>query len=580
MRRAGSWEVVAALEEIADLLEISGADPFKVRAYRRAARSIRGMPEDLSRLDDDNALESIPGVGKALAAKIREILDTGTSKYLESLRKEVPPSLRSLLGIPGLGAKTAGTLYRELGVRDLDMLEVAVDRGLVRSIPKIGPKKEAEIRRGLERLRSMAKVIPIGVALPFAEEMVGWLRGQRYVENAEAAGEVRRFLPVVEVIVMVCGTRYPKAVIEMFLRSPYVRDVIYRHEDECKVETTRGCVARLVAVEPSSFGVAMNLLTGSEEHISELERLASNRGLEFSGFSLKSKDTGQIEAIPREEALYGRLGLPFVPPELREGTGEVESALRGELPELIQQADIKGDLHVHTSWSDGIASLEILARSAKELGYEYIAVTDHSKSLSVARGLNADRLREQGEAIRALNEELGGFRILSGIEVEIMKDGSLDLPDDVLRGLDVVVASIHTGFRAEKPNNTERLLTAMKNENIDIIAHPTGRMIGYRSGYELDLDAILSYAGRTGTVLEINACPDRLDLDYVAAREAALKYGAKLAVNTDAHSIGSLKDMRYGVGMARKAGLSKEDIVNTRSISELKKVLKKGFNVR
>lgn len=522
-------------------------------------------------------MEDIPGVGRALAGKIREILETGTCRYLEELRKKVPSGLRALLSIPGVGAKTAAALYNELGVRDVKGLEVALSRGLVRSLPKMGPKREMEIQRGLEQLKAMSKKAPLGVALPFAEELVRWLRGRPFVQAADVAGDVRRFLPLVEEIVIACASTQPEAVTGEFLRSAYVRDVLYNTGRACEVETTRGCLAKLVVVEPETYPVALNRLTGSKMHNLELERIASEHGLRFEGFQLKRADNGEPRLIPSEERLYEELGLPFICPELREGTGELEAALRAELPELVELNDMRGDLHVHTSWSDGTASIEVLAKAARELGYEYIAVTDHSKSLAVAGGLNEEKIRDQSGLIGRLNLQFSDFRILTGVEVDILKDGSLDLGDEILRELDVVIASIHTGFKAEKADNTERLLSAMKNENVDIIAHPTGRMIGYRAGYEIDLDRVLDYARRTHTVLEINASPDRLDLDYLAARTAAKEYGVRVAINTDAHSPATLRDMRYGIGTARKAWLSKEDIVNTRSVPELLgKVLKKG----
>ncbi len=560
-----SWQVARLLTEIADLMEIAGEDSGKAMAYRRAARSISSSLIPVEVLAQNGELRSLPGVGPALEKKIREILDTGTCAQLERLTSAVPLTLLDMLAIPELGAKTVRNIYHHTGIDDIAGLEEAARKGILRKVPGIGVKREQKILAGIRRLDLASEGVPLAIARPLALGLLEDLRFLPYVEKAALGGALRRFVETVDQVDILATSSEPERLMDFLTHHKLVREVESRGSRACSVVTTLSVRVRLEVVAREQFGVALLYSTGSRGHLAALEERARSRGLVLGPHGLEG-DGASLGA--REEDIYEALGLPLIPPEMREGRGEVAAAADGSLPTVLRLGHLKGDLHVHSDWSDGIAGLEELARAAMDRGYEYLGICDHSRSLAIAGGLSVERLRRRNAAIDELNASYGSFRLLKGIEVDILKDGSLDYPDEVLRELDVVIASIHSGFRQSKEEITSRLVAAARNPHVDIIGHPTGRLIGRRGGYEADIDELVAVAADTGTALEINASPDRLDLgpEYVRkAREA----GVMLSINTDAHSAEGLADAVYGISVARRAWLSPEGVVNTRPLDEL-----------
>lgn len=560
-------EVSLVFDEIADLLEIAGENQFKVQAYRRAARSIKNYPQAVTELHREGNLHSIPGVGKALAKKIEEMIVTGKLKYLEQLRERVPQGLREMLAIPGLGARSVRTIYEHLGITSLDELEEAAREYRVRELPGLGARTELRILSGIELLKSRRGSFPLGAALPIAETVCADLAALPRVEQVEIAGEVRRGWEAVrEIIILVC-TSFAAEVLGLMEKHPLVQQVVWCTETAIRVSTIYGGLE--IEVQTCSrerFAFDLVRLTGSEEHWHGLrERLAARAG-----------NLGEDGSAWTEEEVYRLAGLTYIPPELREGTTEIAVAEEGSLPELVEIADIRGDLHVHTNWSDGIGSIRDMVEAAERLGYEYIAITDHSQSLAVARGLAPEKLRQQVEEINRLNDERE-IHIFTGTEVDIKKDGQLDYPDELLRELDIVIASIHTNFHLSEESMTARVEAALKHPLVTMLAHPTGRMLLERKPYALNMDRIWELCARTGTWLELNASPDRLDINAEQVKTAR-EYGIPIAINTDAHQVSGLADMRYGVLTARRGWAEAKDVVNTWPLGKLKQELnhKKG----
>lgn len=564
-------EISRVFLEIAGLLEITGADAFRVRAYRKAARSVETLPDAIEEMAATDRLEEIPGVGKALASKIREILETGTCRYLEELRETVPREVLEILRIPGVGARTAALLYRVLGIVSVEDLERTAKARRLRNIPGFGPKKEESILRGIEALRRHGQRVLLGVALPEAESILRYLGDLPEALEVSLAGSLRRMRETVKDVDIVASSREPEALMDGFTSMPGVIGVVRNGPTESTISTYLGQVD-LRVVAPHEFPAALHHFTGSREHNVRLRGIARKMGLRINEYGVFREPSGEPLDIREEADIYRILGMEWIPPELREDNGEVEAAMTGRLPQLVTLQDIKGDLHLHTTYSDGIATIAEMARAAKGMGYQYMAVSDHTKSLKIAGGLDEERVREQGEEIRALNENLEEFQVLRGSEVDILSGGRLDLDDSVLEDLDVVVASIHQGFSQSSEVLNERVEGAMKNPHVDIIGHPTGRLLGRREPYALDVENLLDLASKTGTALEVNACPDRLDLGDEHARKAAAR-GIKLAIGTDAHSVSDLRDMRYGVGVARRAWLSKFEVLNAMDLDELRTFL-------
>jgi len=575
MRRIENIEVAWIMNEIADLLELKGENIFKIRAYRKAAKIIANLSDDLPVLIEEKKLETVPGIGKAIAGKIKELFQTGKIQYYENLKEEVPAGLLEIITIPGVGARMAQELYGKLGVSSVDELEAAARARRVRDLPGMGAKTELNILRGIEMLRSgVGGRTTLGIADALAESFSGFLKSLPSVEYAGVAGSTRRMKESIGDVDLVAGSHEPEKVIEIFARHPQVKKVLSRGDTKASIVTLMGVQADLLVVNPDQYWSALHHFTGSKEHNVRLRELAHQKGLKINEYGIFRREDDQSLRVTGEADIYSHLGLSYIPPELREDLGEVEAAGEDRLPALLELSDIKGDLHIHSDWSDGANTIEQVAGRAVEMGYQYIAITDHSKSLGIAGGLSKERLAAQGDYIRELNGRTDGLEILAGIETDILANGDLDYPDDILAGMDIVIASVHSGFRQDREKMTGRVISAMKNKHVDILAHPTGRLIGRREPYAIDMDRVFEAAVKYGTALEINSSPDRLDLNDRYVRKAC-ELGIKISINTDAHDTVRLEEMKYGVATARRGWAQKEDIINTMDRDKLLKFLKR-----
>ncbi|MBA3060659.1 MAG: DNA polymerase/3'-5' exonuclease PolX [Nitrospirae bacterium] len=569
-------EIAGIFNEIADLLEIKGENPFRIRAYRRAAQNIEGHAKNIADLSREELLE-IPGIGKDLADKIEEYLKTGKVTSYEDLKKEVPEGLAELLSVPSLGPKTAKLLHERLKIKNIDELEKFARDHKLAGLPGIKEKTEENIIRGIEMLRRGKERQPLGRVLPIASDIVEYLKKNAPVKKISVAGSLRRMKDTVRDIDILITSSNPHDVMKTFVHLPDVKEVLMQGPTKSSIITREGIQVDLRVVEEESFGAALAYFTGSKEHNIRLRAMAVKKGLKINEYGIfREKDNKKLGG-KNEEDIYNILGLQYVPPEMREDTGEIEAALNNALPKLIELKDIRGDLHVHTNQSDGSHTVEELISAAKEKGYEYIAITDHSKGLGIARGLNEERLMEEKKTIDALNKKLRGFKLLMGIEVDIRSDCRMDFSDEVLAKMDIVVASIHSGFRQSKEQMTKRLVSAMKNPYVSVIAHPTGRLIGERDPYEVDMDYILKIAKETGTALEINAYPLRLDLNDIHAKKAK-ELGIKFVISTDAHLTSQFDYMHYGVSIARRGWIEKKDVLNTLGYNQLIQIFERKRN--
>ncbi|QWV97689.1 DNA polymerase/3'-5' exonuclease PolX [Geomonas nitrogeniifigens] len=566
-------EIARMFEEIADIMEIRQDNIFKIRAYRRAALNLEGLNRDLAQMSHKELLE-IPGVGADLATRIEEYLQSGTMAYHEQLKKEVPAGVFTLLAVPDLGPKTAKAIYEALQITSLEELEQAAREHRLIGIKGIQQKTEENILKGIQAVKRGRERQPLGRMLPAAEELVAALQQKAPLDRVEIAGSIRRRRDSIKDIDIVATSPEPASVMEAFLNLPQVHDVIMRGPTRASVTIREGVQVDLRVVEPVSYGAALAYLTGSQAHNVRLREMAQKRGLKINEYGIFREEDNVRLGGENEEDVYRLLDLPFVPPVLREDRGELEAAQAGKLPQLVTREEIKGDLHVHSRWSDGAHGITELAETARLRGLSYIAVTDHSQGLAVARGLTVERLKEQQAEIRELNRELKGFRVLHGTEMDIHGDGTLDFPDEVLEELDVVVASIHSGFNNSKEVMTARIVAAMRNPYVHIIAHPTGRIIGEREGYQLDMEEVLQVARETGTALEINAYPLRLDLEDRYVRRAK-ELGVKIAINTDTHAKLQFETLPWGISVAQRGWLEREDVLNTLEADELLKLLKR-----
>lgn len=565
-------EIARIFSEMADILEIKGDNPFKIRAYRRAALNIEGLPRSVENLSREDLLE-IPGIGEELAAKIEEYVQTGAMHAHEKLKGEVPPGLLTLLAIPGLGPKTAGLLFNRLHVTTIDELERLAAEHKLSGIPGIQKKTEENILQGIAAVKRGRERHPLGKVLPLALHVVGQIRKLAPVERIEIAGSIRRWKETIKDIDIVATSAAPERMMAAFVSLPRVEKVVLHGPTRSSVVMEEGLQVDLRVVERESFGAALAYLTGSKGHNVRLRDMAVKQGLKINEYGIFREEDGKRLGGEEEDDVYRLLGLPYIPPEMREDLGEVEAAQAGKLPQLVTREDIRGDLHVHSRWSDGAHNCDELVAAARARGYGYFALTDHSRGLGVAHGLTVERLMEQKGEICEINRRLRGFTILHGTEMDIRSDGTLDFPDEVLKELDIVVASIHSGFRQSREQMTSRIVSAMKNPFVSIIAHPTGRLLGERDAYDVDMDEVIRVAGETGTALEINAYPLRLDLSDTYARRAK-ETGVPLAINTDTHVISQLDTMPYGISIARRSWLEKGDVLNTRELPELLRWLK------
>ncbi len=561
-------EVAAVFDRIADLLEIQGEAVYRVNAYRRAAESIRSTSEQVVTLASAGRLQEIPGVGEAIASKIEELLSSGQMAFYDKLVAAVPEGLIGVLGIQDVGPKKAARFWKELGVTSIDELEAAARAGKLRALAGMGEKSEARILASIEAYRRRSGRASIGVALPVAERLLAKLRGLPGVQQAELGGSLRRWRETIGDIDLVVASNDPARVTGGFAALTEVRRVRSLGETKVSVELEGGLQAQLWVHPVSRFGTAWQYATGSQAHNVRLRERAQAMGLSLSEHGFRQPEGAEL-LVAEEEHAYNVLGLPWVPPELREDRGEVQAAAAGALPELVCEADLRGELHAHSSWSDGAATLLEMAEAASEIGLAYLVISDHSQSLGIARGLSVDRLRAQRREIDQAQRRLGRrIRLLQGAEVEILSDGRLDYPDSVLGELDLVTASLHSSLRQSRPQATARLLAAIRNPQVDLIGHPTGRMVEGREGADLDLDEVFQAALETRTMLEINAHPERLDLNDIHARRAG-ELGCVLAINTDAHRPSDLLLRRFGVGVARRAWLGAGQVANAWPLDDL-----------
>jgi len=564
-------DIAAIFEEIADLLEIKGDNPFRIRAYRNAARTVNEVGRDLATLVGRGAdLPKLPGIGADLSAKIKEICESGTCSLLTSLHRELPAAITELLKVPGLGPKRVKLLHDSLEVNTVEELRRAAGAGRIRELPGFGEKTETRIREALASRQAAPQRFKLAIAGQYAAALEGWLARLPGVQKVTVAGSMRRMRETVADldILVAAGPRSP--VMERFVGYDEVKEVLARGETRASVKLKSGLQVDLRRVLPESYGAALHYFTGSKAHNIAVRRLGQARGLkinEYGVFRRESRLAGETE-----ESVFAAVGLPWIPPELREDRGEIEAARRGELPRLIELADLKGDLHLHTKATDGHNTIREMAAAAKAAGLSYIAVTEHSRRLTVARGLDPQRLMKQIDEIDRLNGELSGITVLKGIEVDILEDGSLDLPDSALKNLDLVVGAVHSAFDLPRRKQTARILRALDSRCFTILAHPAARLLGAREAIDVDMLAIVRAAKKRGRYLELNAQPDRLDLDDVHARMAR-EEGVLVAVDSDAHSTYDFAHLKFGVGQARRGWLEAKDVLNTRSLKELRPLL-------
>ncbi len=570
-------ELADIFDKWADILEFMGDNPYHIRAYRNAARLIRDLSEDIEVLAREGKLLKLPGIGQRLQAKILEFLRTGKIEEFEKLKASVPDTIFTLLDIPGVGPKTVKLLYDQLGIRSLEDLKRAIERGDLLKLPGFGPKKVEKIRKGIELFEKASGRILLGIAVFIADGIIDQLKEHSAVEKISVAGSTRRMKETVgDIDILATGKNLE--IIEAFVNLPNVKEVLWKGTKKATVIVEEGEQVDLRVIEPDSYGSALQYFTGSKAHNIHLRTICIKQGYKLNEYGLFK---GDIKIAGRtEEEIYEALGMDTPPPEIREDTGEIESALEHRLPVLIDYGDMKGDLHVHSNWSDGASTIEEIALKAIEMGYEYIAITDHSKSLKVANGLSEGDLLKRNEEIDRLNKKFQGrIKILKGTEVDILPDGSLDYNDEILSQLDFVVAAIHSRFTQD---NTKRILKAMENPYVNAIAHPTGRVIGQRESYPVDIEAVIKKAAETGTALEVNAYYNRLDLKDVHCRLAA-KYGAKLVISTDSHHVDHMWMIKLGVGTARRGWVEKKDVINAKGLRELQKFVRekrKKFGVK
>lgn len=558
-------------QEIADLLEIKGENYFKIKAYRQAARNIENLDIDLKELVTNRQLNKVGGIGKNLAEKIKEIVATDHCTYLELLRREISPNLINLLVIPGLGPKTIHIIYHHLGIDTLEALATAAKQKKIRELPGLGSKTELNILKGIDLIQMHTGKIPLSMALAIANRFLQPLKALPCVKETSLAGPIRRGEEMINEIVILVATSEPEQVLSILSKYPLIKNNPVLKG--CSLETTliSGVKLQILAVDPATYGVHLITATGSPTHYQRLQQIAQQQGMHL--------DILCGLANLSEQEIYAQLNLPWIAPELREDQGEIEAAQAENLPQLISPDAIKGDLHLHSHWSDGVNSIAEIVNAARQRGYQYLAITDHSHSLKVARGLSVAKLAQQQEEIQSLKKTFSDIHLLQGIEVDILADGRLDYPDAVLQQMDFVIASIHTGLKQDALKITARLENALKNPYVDLIGHPTGRLLGRRPAYDLHWEQVMQLAAKTGTMLEINCGSDRLDLSAAQAR-LAKTYGIKIVINTDAHEVSHLGDIQFGVITARRGWLENGDVFNTMSAAKLNKWLSRRAHRR
>jgi DNA polymerase (family 10) len=564
-------DVIKLLETIALYMEIKGENPFKIAAFRKAAAALENDERSLTDIDD---LTALPGIGKGTAAVIVEFIQTGRSTVLEELQKEIPAGLFLLLKIPGLGGKKIAKLYKELGIVDIASLKAACLENKVQALSGFGKKTEEKILAAIEEIGSRPERLPLAVMLPIAEEIERQLKEIEGIVRFSRAGSLRRMRETIKDLDFIIATNEPQKVRKQLLTLERVSEIIANGETKVSLQLSYEYEVSVDfrLVTPEQFATTLHHFTGSKEHNVRMRQIAKERGEKISEYGVENVETGEVITFENEAQFFAHFQLPYIPPELREDGSEVER-YQSDYP-LIELSDIKGDLHMHSSWSDGAFSIEEMAEACRKKGYQYMAITDHSQFLKVANGLTVERLKKQREEIERLNAKYDDFTILAGVEMDILPDGTLDYDDEVLEGMDIVIASIHSGFSQPREVIMQRLKTALMNHHVDIIAHPTGRLIGRRDGYDVDIDMFIELAKETNTALELNANPNRLDLAYEHLKKAQ-DAGVKIVINTDAHNLDMLEDMKIGVGIARKGWIRKETVLNALELAELQKFLKR-----
>jgi len=566
-------EIARLLHEISVLLEVEGKNKFKPRAFARAARSVEALGEDIEAVAARDALTEIPGVGKSIAEQIQEYLATGKMSTLEELRQRIPVKVEELEAIPGVGPKTIKLLYESLKITDLESLERAINEGHLKGLRGIGPKTITQIAEGIALVRGGMSRTLLSEALPIADAIVEHLKSSAPVTRIDVAGSLRRRKESVGDIDILVLSERPTDVTDAFVSYPDVSDVLLRGDTKTSIRLTNGFQVDLRLLPIESYGAGLQYFTGSKDHNVHLRSIAQRAGMKLNEYGLFKGE--ELVAGAEESEIYQSLGLQFIPPELREDQGEIEAARVGQLPSLVELGDIRGDLHMHTDHSDGVNTLEEMVEAAEALGYEYICIADHTKSLTVAKGMNEEQILRRIDEIDDLNSSgRWHVHVLKGAEVDILPDGTLDLEDDVLSQLDVVTVSVHSKMQMDRATMTERIIRAIEHKHVHILGHPTGRKLFKRPAYEVDIEAIFEAARGSGVAMELNAYPERLDLGAGHLR-LAKRMGIQIAINTDAHRTSELHNMRFGVFQARRGWLEADDIINTRSLDELFRFLKK-----
>ncbi len=560
-------EVAALLYEIADLMEIKGEMVFKVVAYRRAAQTIESMTRDVEQISREGKLTELPGVGKGIAETITEYLENGKSKHLTELKKGLPEGLVDLLGLEGIGPKKV-KLFLDHKIKNIKDLEKAAKEGRLRRIEGLGEKTEKNILESIENSKKRGGRMLLGQAIPLADEIISEIKKSGLAERVSAAGSIRRGKETIGDIDILVTSDKPGKLLDFFITMKEVGDVIAKGPTKASVHLRNGMQVDVRVLPQREYGSALLYFTGSKEHNVELRRIAIAKRMKLSEYGLFSGN--KFVAGASEDDVYRKLGLDYIEPEMREARGELEAAQKHKLPKLIENRDIRGDLQMHTNWSDGANTVEEMARAAEEMGYGYICMTDHVGHMKVANALNSGRLEKQRAEIGAVQKKLD-IRILQGAEIDIRVDGSLDIDNTVLKNLDIVFAALHSALKSG--NNTQRILAAMDNPHVDIIAHPSGRLIDRRNVAQLDMEKIIDKAKETGTILEIDAQPNRLDMNDIQTK-TAIEHGCKIAVDTDAHSSDQLGFMQLGVATARRGWATKKDVINTYPLEKMLKMLK------
>jgi len=561
-------ELADLFEKMADILEFKGENPFKISAYRKASRIIGDLTQDIEEIAESGKLKAVPGIGEGMAQKIEEYLKTGKVSKFDEVKKGVPDELIAMMNIPGMGPKTLSMLRKEKGISNFSQLEKALENGSLLGLFGIGEKKIENIKRGILLLRQSQGRMNLGVAFPVAKRIVETLRQKTGSKKIEWAGSLRRMKENIgDIDILATGANKEK-IVQTFTHLPEVKEVLASGETKASVIVEGGTQIDLRVVEEDSYGAALQYFTGSKGHNIHLRGIAKAKGLkinEYGVFKGKRKIAGK-----EEKDVYRVLGMDWMEPELREDRGEIEAAQKKRLPKLVQESEIKGDLHVHSKWSDGTSEIEEIAKAAHKRGYQYVAICDHSQSLRIAHGLDESRLKKQIEEIDRLNEKLKGFQILKGTEVDILADGKLDLPEKILEKLDFVVAAVHSGFKQDREKMTKRIIRALENPFLNIIAHPSGRLLGARDPYEVEMDELMEAAKKYGKALEINAYFERLDLDDIHCRKAKEK-GIRVGIGTDSHHLDQMWMMSLGVAVARRGWLETKDVLNTLALKEILK---------